>query len=318
MQVFSETQLRNAVAMHDAIPAIAEAFIRSSCGEVVSLPISHLAIPDVASDVCVKGAFVPGQDVFVIKVSTGFYDNAALGLPTSGGMQLVFSATTGAAIAVLADNGYLTDLRTGAAGGVAAQALTPERPLRVAVLGAGIQCAMQLEAIRAVREIEHVAIWSRTSERATAAAVAAAARSINATTAANPAEAVHGADLIVTVTPSTVPLISRADVDDAATIVAVGSDGEGKRELATDILDAATLVADDPAVARERGELQYLPNLPAVALGSVVSSRGARPEGIVVVDLVGLGAQDAAISGLALAALQRTQPEPQIAPSVGR
>jgi ornithine cyclodeaminase/alanine dehydrogenase-like protein (mu-crystallin family) len=129
---------------------------------------------------------------------------------------------------------------------------------------------------------------------------------------------VHGADLIVTVTPSTVPLISRADVDDAATIVAVGSDGEGKRELATDILDAATLVADDPAVARERGELQYLPNLPAVALGSVVSSRGARPEGIVVVDLVGLGAQDAAISGLALAALQRTQPEPQIAPSVGR
>ena len=310
MQIFTEDQLRSVVDMPAAIDAIADAFVRSSRQEVVALPISHLAIPGVPSDVCVKGAFVEGQEVFVIKVSTGFYDNAALGLPSSGGMQLVFSATTGEALAVLADNGFLTDLRTGAAGGVAAQTLTPDRPLRVAILGAGIQCAQQLDAIGTVRAIEHVAIWSRSAERAQDAAVAAAMRGFPAVAVATPAEATRDADLVVTVTPSTEPLIARADVGDDATIIAVGADGEGKRELAADLIEGAgCLVADDPSVARERGELQYHPDRPAVALGTAIEVGGGRPAGIIVVDLVGLGAQDAAISGLALAALQRSAPD---------
>jgi ornithine cyclodeaminase len=79
-------------------------------------PILSMAIAEANGEVDVKTAYVPGVESFAIKVSPGFFDNPKIGLPSTSGLMILFSAKTGRVEALLLDNGYLTDVRTAAAG----------------------------------------------------------------------------------------------------------------------------------------------------------------------------------------------------------
>ena len=304
-----ETQLRALVPLDlAAIDQVESAFLSLATEAVAMPPVLRLDLPEHAGEVDVKTAWLPRFDSFAIKVSPGFFNNPALGLPSLNGLMLVLSARTGLTEAVLLDNGYLTAVRTAAAGAVAARWLARKGARRVAVIGAGEQARLQLEALRLVREIDHVTVWARDMERARR--FAKGLQGIRGEVAASVHEALALADIAITTTPSRSPLIHAEDLHPGLHITAMGSDAEHKNELAPAVLVAGRYVCDRLQQTRILGELHHAIEAGVIAkdagfaeLGHVIA--GSRPgrahdEDITICDLTGTGAQDTAIAALAL------------------
>jgi ornithine cyclodeaminase/alanine dehydrogenase-like protein (mu-crystallin family) len=290
-----------------ALDSAQRAFTALGRGAARVPPPLGLDLADPPGEVHVKGAALAGAPVFAFKVATGFYGNAARGLPTGAGLVLVFDAATGFPLGLLADNGYLTDLRTAAAGALAVRHLTADKPLVVAMVGAGIQAHLQLRLARLVRELAEVRVWSpRESSRRAYAADVHKRMDVPVVPAHTVADAVRDADLVFTVTPSRVPLVLPGMLASGATVVAVGSDGPEKRELAAEVVaGAGKVVTDLTAQCLRLGELHHAVDAGLMSgsdvhaeLGRiVVGDRPGREGGeTIVCDLTGVGAQDAAIA----------------------
>ena len=160
--LLGEAQLRALVPLDlAAVDQIESAFLALATEAVAMPPILRLDLPEHRGEVDVKTAYLPRFDSFAIKVSPGFFDNPKLGLPSLNGLMLVLSAKTGLTEAVLLDNGYLTAVRTAAAGAVAARWLAKQHTPNVALIGAGEQARLQLQALAMVRKVERVKVWAR-------------------------------------------------------------------------------------------------------------------------------------------------------------
>lgn len=299
------------VGPDEALSAAERAFGALAGGRVISPAPFALHLPGVEGEVHVKGAHLADAPVFALKVASGFYRNPGLGLPTGSGLVLVFDAVTGFPRALLRDNGYLTDLRTAGAGALAARLLTPaDRPLRVGVLGAGTQARFQLRALARVRQVREVHVWSRSAATVEALRGALADAPFPLHVSAAPEQAVRDADLVLTLTPSRSALVRPGWLARGATVLAVGSDGEGKQELAAEVVAGADkLVTDVTAQCARLGELQHALAAGLMGegdvhaeLGEVLSGTRSGREGdeTIVCDLTGVGAQDAAIAEAAL------------------
>ncbi len=313
--VFLEPAIRAAVGDALALASAERAFSSLARAEAVVPPPIGLDLPWVAGEVHVKGAALVGSPVFAFKVATGFYGNPERGLPSGSGLVLVFDATTGYPLAVLADNGYLTDLRTAAAGALATRWLAPDRPLTVGLVGAGVQARLQMRLISRVRPIRSVRVWSR-SESSGAGCASALRESLGVavTPVGRVSDAVMDADLVVTVTPSRSALVEAAMLGPGTTVIAVGSDGPEKQELDPDVMRwAGKIVTDLTAQCARIGELHHAIRSGVTSeaavhaqLGEIVlgSRAGRESEGeTIVCDLTGVGAQDAAIAEAAHRAL---------------
>jgi ornithine cyclodeaminase len=270
-----------------------------------------MAIPEANGEVDVKTAYLPGFDGFAIKVSPGFFDNPKLGLPSLNGLMILFSAKTGLVDALLLDNGYLTDIRTAAAGAVAAKHLAPKTVKTAGVMGTGVQARLQIVAAHQVRAFDKVLVWGRDAAKAAACAEDIAAElSIEATAVSDPATLVRSSQLVVTTTPAREPILKAEWLHPGLHITAMGSDQAGKNEIDPKAVAAADLfVCDRISQSEKLGELRtaraagFKPVPPE--LGEVIS--GARPgrtheNDITICDLTGTGAQDTAIATQALAA----------------
>src|SRR5262245_50764650 len=260
MTILTEAELRRIVMLDlDAIACVENAFRALATLPVAMPPILRLDIPEHRGEVDVKTAYVPGIDGFAIKISPGFFDNPKLGLPSVNGMMVLLSAKTGLVEALLLDNGYLTDIRTAAAGAVAAKHLSRPDASVAAIFGAGVQARLQLEALKLVRPIGEARIWARDAAKAEATA-ASLRQTLGILVRAEPnaADACAGADIIVTTTPATEPLLKAGSVSAGQHITAMGSDAEHKNEMAPAILKLADLyVADSAKQARRLGELHH-------------------------------------------------------------
>lgn len=310
IRVFDEAAIRAAVDDEAALASAERAFTALARGSArVPAPLG-LDLAEPPGEIHVKGAAMDGSGTFAFKVATGFYGNAARGLPTGAGLVLVFDAATGFPLALLSDNGYLTDLRTAAAGALAARHLAPERPLVVAVLGAGIQARLQLRLMRRERSFSEVRVWSR-SEASRSSYVADMGDVLGAPIrrADTVADALAEADLVVTATPSRTPLVFPEMLTAGATVVALGSDGSEKRELAPEVVAGADKVVTDVTAQCVRlGELHHAVDAGLMSvddvwaeLGQVVVGErpGREADERIVCDLTGVGAQDAAIAEVA-------------------
>ena len=312
MTILTEAELRRIVKLDlDAVACVENAFRALATQKVAMPPILRLDIPEHRGEVDVKTAYVPGIDGFAIKISPGFFDNPKLGLPSTNGLMVLLSATTGLTEALLLDNGYLTDVRTAAAGAVAAKYLARADTSVAAIFGAGMQAKMQLEALMLVRPITKARIWARDPDKADR--VAGELRDqlgIEVRAEPDAAKAATGADVIVTTTPATEPLIHAGFVSAGQHITAMGSDAEHKNEIGPAIIRMADLyVADSAAQTRRLGELHHAIDAGLVAadaevaeLGQIIA--GARPgrraaSDITLADLTGTGVQDTAIATLA-------------------
>jgi ornithine cyclodeaminase len=314
--VFGEEAIRAAVSHRAALESAERAFRALARDEAVSPMPMGMDIAEVHGEVHVKGAYLRGAPVFAFKVATGFYGNVEMGVPTGSGLVLVFSAETGFPLGVLADNGYLTDLRTAAAGALAARFLTPGRPLVLAVLGAGVQGRLQAELIHKVRNLQEIRVWSRKeSSRKRYVAQVSRSTAVPVYEFSEVAAAVAGADLVVTATPSRTPLVHPGMLQPGATVVAVGADGPEKRELAVEvILSADKLVCDLTSQSIRLGELHHAVKKGQLPLDGVYAELGHIVAGdlpgrvgdeTIICDLTGVGAQDAAIAEVAWKALSK-------------
>src|SRR5262249_43480757 len=145
-------------------------------GEATLPGVIGFDVPAHRGEVHVKGAHLHGSPFYSIKEAAGFYDNATSGLPVSSGLVLVFDAATGFPRAILLDNGFLTELRPGAAGALAADRLAGEDAATVGIIGSGAQARYQLEALLGVRRPRRVLVYGRSPASAGAYARETSAR----------------------------------------------------------------------------------------------------------------------------------------------
>ncbi len=313
MLVLTEQEIRQAVSMPEAMAVVEEAFAALARGEARLPDVIGLEIPEFDGEFHVKGAHLQGAPYAVFKVASGFWANPARGLPTSSGLMIAFDATTGFPAALLLENGYLTDLRTGAAGGVAANYLANPVVEKVAIIGSGVQARYQLRAVAHIRQLEgRVAVWSRDREHAeTYAREMVAELDIDVGVAPDVEVALRNAGLVITTTPSREPLIEAAWLSRGVHINAVGSDAPDKQELNVSVLARADIVIADRLNQCSRlGEIHHavaagILDLDDVAgeLGDLIIGRApgrTSDDQITVCDLTGVGVQDAAIASLAL------------------
>jgi ectoine utilization protein EutC len=311
--ILTEADLRQCVTLgHEAVTVVEEAFRILASGKVVMPPILSMEIPDAHGEVDVKTAYIPGFDGFAIKISPGFFDNPKIGLPSLNGLMILFSARTGLVEALLLDNGYLTDVRTAAAGAVAARHLAPESVETAGVLGTGVQARLQIQAAHLVRPFKRVLVWGRDEMKAEACARdLASTLGITAETA-TAERAVRESQLVITTTPSREPVLRAAWLHSRLHITAMGSDQAGKNEIEPQAVAHANLyVCDRISQAEKLGELRaaraarVLSNTVPPELGEIIAKTkpGRRTqEDITICDLTGTGAQDTAIATYALKA----------------
>lgn len=308
MLILGEVEIRELVGPAKAREVVREAFRALHRGEATLPAVISLPFLTPEGLAHIKAGHLHADDVWTVKVATDIEPDD--GGPTlHNGLMAVINVADGALVALLLDNGYLTDLRTGAAGGVAAELLAREDASTVAIIGAGKQARFQLEAAQQVRPIEAVRVASRSAERVRAFADDVEARwQLAATICASPEEAVRGADIVITTTPSTAPLVRAEWLENGAHVTAVGSDEPSKQELDPNVLARADVIAvDELTQASRSGELHHALDAGCVDADRVVTlgrlldgaAQGrTRAEEITIADLTGVGVQDAAIAAL--------------------
>lgn len=312
IKILTEKDLRAVVSLDlSAIDCIEQAFAALATKAVAMPPILRLDIPEFRGEVDVKTAYVPGFDGFAIKISPGFFDNPTLGLPSLNGLMILFSAKTGLVEALLLDNGYLTDVRTAAAGAVAARHLSREDASVATIFGAGMQAQLQLEALMLVRPIRSARIWARDHAKARKlAGDFALEHGIEVIAMADPQEAIRGADIMVTTTPAEKPILMAEWLEPGQHLTAMGSDAEHKNEIDPAVLARATYLADRITQTRILGELHHAikagaakPDQQFAELGDVIAGKAkgrSSADEITFADLTGTGVQDTAIANLAV------------------
>jgi len=306
-----EQTLRAAVTPAAAVSAIRDAFRADGEGRTSVPAVINLPIPGTRGEFHVKTAWVDGVPFIAVKVASGFYDNPALGLPTGSGMMALFDAATGMPTGMLFDNGFLTDIRTGAAGAVAAECLARRNVDTVGVIGSGVQARHQIACLREVRRFTRLAAWSidRPGLEQYCEEMRAA-YGIEVEACASAEDVCRQADILITATPSQKPLVRADWLKPGVHVTAVGSDTPGKQELEAACLARADIVVVDRLSQCARfGELSHALSSGLLReadvrgqLGEVVAGRKpgrTRDDEITICDLTGVGFQDTAIAALA-------------------
>jgi ornithine cyclodeaminase len=305
LKVYNLKEIKEALVGLNIVPAIEDGFVQYSNGNVVVPPVGELIFDDPPGDVHIKYGYIKNDDIYVIKIASGFFNNDALGLPSSQGMMLAYSQKTGAPVAILHDEAHLTNIRTAAAGAVVAKYLAPDNVECIGIIGTGTQARLQLEYLSGIVDCKNVKVWGRHVDHSDAYCAEMNKRgySVSSTDLESLTKACN---LIVTTTPSTEPLIASDWVQPGTHITAMGSDTPGKQELDTEILNRADrVVADSIAQCIERGEIAkaleagVLVEDEVVELGHVISGKAegrTRADQLTVADLTGVAVQDIQIT----------------------
>ena len=302
-------EIKSIVESLDVIEAMKEGFIQYSKGNCVVPPVGELLFDQPPGDVHIKYGYIKGDDYYVVKIASGFYENPKLGLPAGQGLMLLFRKSTGQLEAVLLDEGLLTDIRTAAAGALAARYFAPKKKHDIGIIGTGTQARMQLKYILESKACKTVWIWGRNREHAELMKLELKEKldqKIEIHVVSSAAKVAHNARLIVTTTPSQTPLLKAVDIHKGTCIIAVGSDTRDKQELDSTILrEADLLIVDSLPQSQSRGELfQAMKDGPVgkekiVELGTAILDpelHRSSEEQNIVVDLTGVAVQDIKIA----------------------
>jgi alanine dehydrogenase len=302
-------EIRDLISMREAIKAVEEGFREKALGRVQMPPKIYLEFREYDGDLRAMPCYIEGRRVAAVKLVNSHPRNLEQGLPTVVATTLLFDPATGLPRAVI-DATWLTGLRTGAAGGVAAKWMARPDARIVGLIGAGVQARFQLEALSGVLELEEVRVCDLRREvaRRLAQEMGERLKGVRFRVVDRDEEAVRGVDLLVTTTPSRRPVVMREWVSPGLHINAIGADAPGKQELDPAILRDARVVVDDMEQACHSGEV----NVPLREgrlkrediygeLGElVVGQKAGRagPDEITVFDSTGLAVQDLVVAEL--------------------
>ncbi|HIH86615.1 MAG TPA: alanine dehydrogenase [Methanosarcinales archaeon] len=296
------------IDIHNVLPVVENAFLEHGLGKVQMPPKVYLDFKAHNGDLRTMPGYLENMDIAGVKLVNVHPDNPKIGLPTVMALMVLNSTKTGAPLAVM-DGTSLTDLRTGAAGGVAAKYLSREDSRVVGLIGLGRQARTQLRAIMEVRDIKMVKIFDMSKE-STVAFKVEMEKEMGVEIESEPnAREVCDCDILVTTTPVKSPVVKAGWIREGTHINAIGADAAGKEELDPMILKNANVIVDAIQQASHSGEV----NVPIsngifsvseiyAELGQIVSGIKQGRENysdITVFDSTGLSIQDVVTADLA-------------------
>jgi len=284
--VLTGVDVMEVLDMDLALNAVREAFRAYGEGRVNMPPKAYLTLAQGDFRAMYGEIFLPEGHVCGLKWVNVHPGNPLQGLPTVMAKIVLNDPDTGLEWTDM-DGTYITNYRTGAAGGVAAEVLARPDATRLGVIGAGEQARTQIAAVMRVRQIQEIIICDCARARAQALADEVASRyQVQVRLAPDPEETTLASDILVTATPSETPLVRRDWVRPGTHINAIGADAAGKQELDPEILKAARVVVDDWAQASHSGEINVplsqgdiTPDLIYGSLGSGREEAGAPEPG---------------------------------------
>ncbi len=305
-EIYRLNKIKSVIKKINTVDIIEKGFIYYSQGKVVVPPVGEMIFDDPPGDVHIKYGYIRGDDYYVVKIASGFYENKKLGIPSSNGLMLIFNQKTGQLVAILLDEGYLTDVRTGAAGAVVAKHLAPKNVERIGIFGAGVQGRMQLMHLKSVIGCRDVVVWGIDRDELERYKDDMKKEGFSIETTLNGEDVTSTCNLIVTATPSRKPLIYAHQIKRGTHITAVGADTPEKNELDPEILKKADIVvADSITQCIARGEIHQAVKAGTIEkekifeLGRIIIDERlgrSSEDQITVADLTGVAVQDIQIS----------------------
>jgi ornithine cyclodeaminase/alanine dehydrogenase-like protein (mu-crystallin family) len=313
LTVHTADEIRSAVHFTDLIEPMRAAFRDYSAGRAQqTMSTLWPAERQDLADVLVKAGCIAGHDAFVVKIAPWFRSNELAG-QAQGGLVAAFSSQDGHPLAVLADEHYLSDVRTAAAGALAASTLAGHDAATAGVLGTGAQAYWQVRALAHVRPIARILVWGRNADRAAKLTrlLTADLPDVEIRARTTPGQVVSESQVVITATAATEPLIQAEWLRPGQHITSIGADTAGKCELEPEVLKLADLVAvDSRAAAADNGNTRRALRAGAlteddlVELGEILGGAYQRdPAAITVASLVGIGVQDVVAAEVALTLL---------------
>ena len=247
------------LSMDEVMAAVEEAFKEKGLGRVQMPAKTYLFYRKYNGDLRTMPAYMENLDISTVKIVNIHPENPVKhGLPTVMAVIVLVDPKTGYPLAIM-DGTHITSMRTGAAGGIAAKYLARKNSKVIGLIGAGRQARTQIMALTALyRELDEVRIYSKfkdESERLaeeTSKLYSGISQVIAVETAE---EAVRDADIVVTTTPSTQPIVMDGWVSSGTHFNCIGADAPGKEELDPQILKRAKIVVDDWEQASHSGEI---------------------------------------------------------------
>ncbi len=312
--IFDLNQIKKVLPTLDIVRDLEEGFIAYSKGQVVVPPVGELSFEDPPGDTHIKYGYIKGDDYYVIKIASGFYDNPKINLASNSGLMLLFSQKTGLPASILLDEGFLTDVRTAVAGEICAKYLAPNDIHRIGVFGTGVQARMQVEYLKSVTDCKDIIVWGRNRSGLDAYQRDMQEIGYAVQTTQNAKEVAESCNMIVTATAAKYPLLHAGQIRKGTHITAMGSDTLEKQELDPKILQTADIVvADSIEQCLLRGEIhkaldaELLNKEDIFELGNVIVDKELQrtyADQITVADLTGVAVQDAQIAKAVYEALR--------------
>jgi ornithine cyclodeaminase len=280
-----------------ALAAVEQAFRDFSAGRAQVAAVGHLVFEAPPGDCHIKSGHLSGDPFYAVKVASSFDHNPRKNLSASQGFIAILCSQTGQLIAILNDAGWLTHIRTAMAGVIGARLIARADARVLGVVGTGTQARLQAEMLSRHMGLDSLLVAGRDAARVRHFAAETGGRPVSME------EMCAEADLIITTTTATQPLLRDTWIRAGARIIAVGADGSGKRELDTATLSRATVIADSRLQCVDHGETSWaiadgvLAEVDVLELGNLLIAPPIFPhDAIVVVDLTGVAVQDVAIA----------------------
>jgi alanine dehydrogenase len=298
-----QEEVKSVVDMHSDMSVVESAFRQHGLGKVQMPPKSYLYYTTYGGDLRTMPAYLEEEDITGVKIVNVHPGNPTRGLPTVMALIVLISPETGAPVAIL-DGTFLTNIRTGAAGGIAAKYLARKDSKVIGLVGAGNQARTQLEALLEVFEPELVKITSRSSESCIKFIEDMKSISLCEIRYEDSIQKVCACDILVTTTPTRKPIVKAEWIPEGTHINAIGADAVGKEELDPELLIRSKIIVDDMVQALHSGEVNvplskhYISENDIHAeLGEVIACLKpgrTSDEEITIFDSTGLAIQDVA------------------------
>jgi ornithine cyclodeaminase/alanine dehydrogenase-like protein (mu-crystallin family) len=293
----NEDQVRAVLSYEDLIPAIRQALVDFSSGRVVQPMRTVMSVTARGGWFAVMPAVYGG--VMGAKMVTFYPGNVALEKRTHMAMIQLFRSDTGEPLAVM-DGRLITEMRTAAVSAVAVDRLASPDAGVLGILGSGVQARSHVEALSRVRRFREIRVWSRTEENARRFADEVGAR---VTTAE---EAVSGADVVLTLTSSPVPILQGRWLKKDAMVCAVGAVTPDRRELDDEAMRGAVVVESREAAMKEPGDILLAKAQVSAEIGELLNGAAIDKDGWpVVFKSVGIAVEDIASAKLVYELVER-------------
>lgn len=310
----NKQQVEGLIDMPATLKVVEDAFRQHGLGNTQMPPKLYLYFKRHNGDLRTMPAYLETDDISGVKIVNVHPDNPIKGLPTVMALYVLVSPSTGAPLCVM-DATYITDMRTGAAGGIAAKYLA-RRDSRVAgMVGVGAQARTQLLALAELFDLEEVKATSKTCRECESFKKQMENRTGVGVRITDLEDACN-CDILVTTTPVRSPVVRDEWILEGTHINAIGADAEGKQELDPMLLKRSKIIVDDPLQAAHSGEINVPLRQGVITMEQVHASLGeilaGKKQGrtsereITIFDSTGLAIQDAATANLAY---QRAQEE---------